>query len=218
MDSLASIVLGFRLHHSYSAMTVQLSWNSRSSDLRFVNDEKTKPDRSSISEVNIYRNNQNMITVVAVLRNNDDDFVSREWNYAYLDYGSKRMLNRCQLFWKRASFSLWPYYIFVKTLRVIFKRMHAAYRRFPIGWQKKAIHVLTSLSKRASTKNVFPFHMIHLIIVDMHFGLFLPLSFSCMNMALVISDCVALQNLFPSAFRCAHNGDWMFFASEKVCR
>jgi hypothetical protein len=61
--------------------------------------EKDLPDRSSISEVNIDPNNQNMITIVGVRPNIDDNFLSREQHGVYLDYvNKKRMLSRSQLF------------------------------------------------------------------------------------------------------------------------
>jgi hypothetical protein len=40
--------------------------------------EKTCPDRSALSEVYVYRNNQNMIAIVAIRPNIDEDFLSRE--------------------------------------------------------------------------------------------------------------------------------------------
>jgi putative ribosome biogenesis GTPase RsgA len=57
--------------------------------------EQGRPDRSSISEVDIYRNNQNLIAVVAVPPNIDDNFLSRQLNCAHLDSGNEKwMLGR----------------------------------------------------------------------------------------------------------------------------
>jgi hypothetical protein len=40
--------------------------------------EKARPDRSALSEVYIYRNNQNVIGIVAIRPNIDNDFLSCE--------------------------------------------------------------------------------------------------------------------------------------------
>jgi hypothetical protein len=48
--------------------------------------EKAHPDRSFLTEVSIYRNNQNMIPIVAVRPNSDDGFLSPEYNGAHLYY------------------------------------------------------------------------------------------------------------------------------------
>jgi hypothetical protein len=60
---------------------------------------KARADRSSISEVCIDQNNQNTIATVAVRRHINDNFLSRESNYAHLDdVKRKRKLDGSQLF------------------------------------------------------------------------------------------------------------------------
>jgi hypothetical protein len=127
------IVLDSNLHDSYSAVTVQLSHNYKSSVLEFVNDEeKARPDRSSVSEVYIYPNNQNMIAIVALRPNAEHNSFLGECNWAHLNYlTEKRTLNRCQRFWMWASFSLGRYWNFAQTIRIISWREEQM--RIPIG-------------------------------------------------------------------------------------
>jgi hypothetical protein len=57
--------------------------------------DKGHPDRWSISEVYIYRNDQNMIAIIAARPNNNNNFLSHEWNSAHLDYVKEKwMLSR----------------------------------------------------------------------------------------------------------------------------
>jgi hypothetical protein len=91
----------WKVQCSRSIITDQVSWDF--STMR----EKICLDYSSLSEVYIYRNIQNMITIVAVQTNNDDNFLSCSYNYAHWDYTKSRMLNRSELFWMLTSPSLW---------------------------------------------------------------------------------------------------------------
>jgi hypothetical protein len=60
--------------------------------------EEAHPDCSSVSEVDVHCDNQNMIVTVGVRPNADDNFLSREWNCAHLACFTKRMVARSQLF------------------------------------------------------------------------------------------------------------------------
>jgi hypothetical protein len=61
--------------------------------------EKDCPDRLSVSEVYIDRNNQNMIGIIEVQPNIDDILLSREYNCAHLDdVNEKRILSRSRRF------------------------------------------------------------------------------------------------------------------------
>jgi hypothetical protein len=69
------MVLNSNLHHSYSATPIQ----PQIERFEILNNErKVPPDRSSLSEVYIYRNNQNAIALVVIRPNHDDNFLSRE--------------------------------------------------------------------------------------------------------------------------------------------
>jgi hypothetical protein len=50
------------------------------------------------------------------------------------------------------------------------------------------------------TNILLPFHIIQLIYVETAVNLYLPLSFSCVSVALTISDFVALQKVYCLAF------------------
>jgi hypothetical protein len=65
-----------------------------------LNDEKkARPDRPSVSEGYIYRNNQNMVAIFAIRPYADDNFLSRESNSVHMGYFSeKRMFRRLELF------------------------------------------------------------------------------------------------------------------------
>jgi hypothetical protein len=58
--------------------TLQLQYSYKFSALKILNDEeKNYHDRSPVPEVEIDRNNQSMIAIVAVRPNIDDNFLSQ---------------------------------------------------------------------------------------------------------------------------------------------
>jgi hypothetical protein len=48
------------------------------------NEKKARPDRSSVCDLCIYHNNQNMIAIVAVRTNIDNNFLSHQYNGLHL--------------------------------------------------------------------------------------------------------------------------------------